>query len=44
MNAEENKQMWETPEIVDLDVMETKGKGLGGSVEGPTYPSTPAGS
>lgn len=26
MNAEENKQMWKTPEIVDLDVMETKGK------------------
>lgn len=26
MNAEENKQSWETPEIIDLDVMETKGK------------------
>ena len=42
MNAEENKQTWETPEIVDLDVRETKGKPVGHIHE--IYGSTPAGS
>ena len=34
MNAEEEKQTWVTPEIVDLDVRETAGKDVTGVTEG----------